>query len=91
MNESHNPHAGQVEQTTEKNEVKIDVDNHPKHVLPGTYVVSKFKALVDVPADKELEEVINGILTPLTDDASIRIHGGEVCFSHVRRGGASWL
>lgn len=89
MNENHKPHTGHADHDDEKNNVKIEVDNHPKHVLPGTYVVSKFKAIIDVPADKELEEVINGILTPLTDDASIRIQGGEVCFSHVRRGGAS--
>ena len=69
--------------------VKIDVDNHPKHVAPGTYVVSIFKDLVDVPADKDLDQVIEGNLTTLADTASITIVGGEVFFSHVRRGGSS--
>ncbi len=72
-----------------KKTVKVEVDNHPKHVAPGTYVVSAFKELVDVPADKDLDQVINGTLTTLDDNASITIEGGEVFFSHVRRGGSS--
>ena len=72
----------------EKN-VKVEVDNHPKHVEPGTYVVSEFKALVGVPADKDLDQVIDNTLTTLDDNASITIRGGEVFFSHVRRGGSS--
>ncbi len=72
-----------------KKSVKVEVDNHPKHVAPGTYVVSAFKELVDVPADKDLDQVINGTLTTLDDGASVTIQGGEVFFSHVRRGGSS--
>lgn len=73
----------------ERKRVKIEVDNHPKHVAPGKYVVSALKALVDVPLDKDLDEVIDGNLTPLDDTASVTIVGGEVFFSHVRRGGSS--
>ena len=35
------------------------------------------------------DQVINGKLTTLDDNASIEIVGGEVFFSHVRRGGSS--
>ena len=69
--------------------VKIEVDNHPKHIEPGTYVVATLKDLVGVPSDKELDEVIDGNLTMLDDSASVTIKGGEVFFSHVRRGGSS--
>jgi len=77
------------EKDTKEKKVKIDVDNHPKHVEPGTYVVSDFKLLIGVPADKDLDEVIDGTLTTLDDSAPITIRGGEVFFSHVRRGGSS--
>ena len=78
-----------IEQEHSKKSVKVEVDNHPKHVVPGTYVVSAFKELVSVPADKDLDQVINGTLTTLDDGASVTIEGGEVFFSHVRRGGSS--
>lgn len=78
-----------TEQEHTKKTVKVEVDNHPKHVAPGTYVVSAFKELVSVPADKDLDEVLNGTLTTLDDGASVTIEGGEVFFSHVRRGGSS--
>ena len=79
----------QTDHSSEKKKVKIDVDNQPKHVAPGTYLVSAFKELVGVPADKDLDQVIDGNLTTLADTASVTIVGGEVFFSHVRRGGSS--
>ena len=42
-----------------------------------------------IPAARELEQIINGVLTPLLDTASIDIQGGEVFISHARRGGSS--
>ena len=72
-----------------RKKVKIEVDGHPKHIEPGTYVVATLKELVNVPADKDLDQVIDGNLTTLEDTASVSIKGGEVFFSHVRRGGSS--
>lgn len=69
--------------------VKIELDNHPKHILPSAYVVSDLKALLGVPADKDLDQVIDGVLTTLGDGTNVTINGGEVFFSHVRRGGSS--
>jgi hypothetical protein len=69
--------------------VKILVDSHPKHLSPGQYLVSDLKIAVDVPAEKELDLVVNGALTPLADTATIVVAEGEVFFSHVRRGGSS--
>ena len=77
------------EKVGQEKKVKIEVDNHPKHVERGNYVVSAFKNLVGVPVDKDLDQVIEGTLTTLEDTASITIRGGEVFFSHVRRGGSS--
>ena len=73
----------------EKKKVKIEVDNHPKHVAAGTYLVSDLKELVGVPADKDLDQVVDGNLTTLADTASVVVAGGETFFSHVRRGGSS--
>lgn len=76
-------------QEHDKKKVKIEVDNHPEHVEPGKYVVSAFKSLVRVPAENELDQVVNGNLTTLDDSSFVTIAGGEVFFSHVRRGGSS--
>lgn len=69
--------------------VTVTVDGKPKEVAPGEYVVSNFKEKVGVPANYELEEVKDGRMIPLADDARIHIHGGEVFISHVKRGGSS--
>jgi hypothetical protein len=76
----HTPHIHKVE---------VTVDTKPRHLDPGSYEVSAFKELVKVPADKELDELLNGALTPLADTAAVTIRGGEQFFSHVRRGGSS--
>jgi hypothetical protein len=68
-----------------KNKVKIELDNHQEHVAPGTYVVSVLKGLIGVPADKDLDQVIEGVLTTLNDNSSVTIRGGEIFFSHVLR------
>lgn len=69
--------------------VTVTVDGKPKEIAPGEYVVSIFKEKVGVPANYELEEVKDGRMVPLDDNAKIRIHGGEVFISHVKRGGSS--
>ncbi len=73
----------------DKKKVKISVDNHPEHVPPGVYQVSELKALIGISAEKELDQVIDGNLTTLDDNASISVRGDEVFFSHARRGGSS--
>lgn len=74
-----------------KNElVEVIVDHKPHRVPAGTYVVSEFKRLVGVDAAKELEQVVEGKLVPLADDATIVIqHGPNRFVSHIRRGGSS--
>ena len=69
--------------------VTVTVDGQAKEVARGKYVVSEFKAIVGVPADYELDQVVDGEFGPLADDATLHIKGDEVFVSHVRRGGSS--
>lgn len=69
--------------------VKVKVDKNEVSVRSGSYTVSEFKAAVGVDAAKELDQIINGILIPLDDTATIIIKGGEQFISHVRAGGSS--
>ena len=75
--------------SADKHLVPVTVDGDIKHVRRGKYLVSEFKAAVGVPADYELDEVMDGEFRPLADDATIHIKGEEVFVSHVRRGGSS--
>lgn len=72
-------------------QVEVTVDRKKHKVAPGARIVAAFKAEVRVDPAKELEEIVDGKLVPLADDATITIKGGEVFVSHVRRGGSSWV
>lgn len=69
--------------------VTVTVDRHPKKVLAGPYRVSVFKHEVGVPPEKELDQIIKGVIKPLDDNATIVIAGGETFISHERTGAAS--
>jgi hypothetical protein len=73
----------------EKHLVTVTVDGQAKQVARGKHVVSEFKTIVGVPADYELDQVVDGEFRPLADDATLHIKGEEVFVSHVRRGGSS--
>jgi hypothetical protein len=70
-------------------EIEVTVDNKPKLVKRGTYLVSTFKQLVGVAADRQLDGVRDGVFTPLDDNKEITIHECEVFVSHARTGGSS--
>ncbi len=70
--------------------VEVIVDGVPRKIEAGSYIVAVFKQQVGVDASKELEQVVEGKLIPLTDDATIVLtKSGERFVSHVRRGGSS--
>lgn len=69
--------------------VEVIVDRHKKCVAAGSYIVSAFKELVGVAADRELDILRGGVLVPLDDGAKITIHCDEVFVSHARTGGSS--
>jgi hypothetical protein len=69
--------------------VTVKVDSKEVLVQRGSYVVAEFKAMVGIDPSKELDQIIDGQLTPLDDVARIVIKGGEEFISHVRAGGSS--
>lgn len=71
------------------NIVSVTVDGVEKLVRRGNYVVSEFKATVGVDAALALDEVIGGQFKELSDDAKLKIKGGEVFISHARSGASS--
>jgi hypothetical protein len=77
------------EKEKESHKVVVFVNREPHKVKPGSYLVSEFKRLVHVDPAKELEEVVDGQMVKLDDNATITIKGGEQFFAHARRGGSS--
>lgn len=73
----------------EVKEVMIKINDEPYKVKPGVYTVAALKGIGKVPLAYELEQVIAGKLTPLKDDASVTICGGEQFVGHVRDGSSS--
>jgi hypothetical protein len=69
--------------------VVVTVDGKEHHVRPGTYSVAEFKREVKVDLSLDLDQVINGVLTPVPNDSTIEIKGGEVFISHQPQGGSS--
>lgn len=69
--------------------VEVIVDKVPRKVQAGPYRVSVFKDTVGVPPEKELDQIIKGVITPLDDNATILVAAGEKFISHERTGAAS--
>lgn len=69
--------------------VNITVNGHTKQIHRGHQTVAHIKAVGGVAAAEELEQIINGVLTPLADDGAVTIKGGEQFISHVRAGAGS--
>ena len=70
----------------EENLVTIFIDRKEIKTTRGKYTVSEIKKLGQVPISYDLEEVINGVLTPLDDNGHVLIKGCEVFISHVKDG-----
>jgi hypothetical protein len=72
-----------------KNKVTVKIDTKKTLVQRGSYLVAEFKVMVGVDPSKELDQIVDGQLTPLDDSTRIVIKGGEEFISHVRAGGSS--
>jgi hypothetical protein len=70
-------------------EVLVTVDREPHKVPAGRYLVSDFKLIVGVAANRELDLIRDGKLEPLPDDSHIEICHHEVFVSHVKTGGSA--
>jgi hypothetical protein len=69
--------------------VSIRVNDIERKITRGKHAVSDIKAIGEVPSAHELEELIDGKLTPLDDNGFVHIKGNEQFFSHVRDGHSS--
>ena len=69
--------------------IEVTVDRKSVFVEAGNYLVSAFKALVGVAADRELDLLKNCALHPLDDNAQIFVREHEAFVSHARCGGSS--
>jgi hypothetical protein len=70
-------------------EVTITINNKPYEVHRGHQTVIYLKGLGGVPRDYELDELKEGQLVPLNDDATVAIKGGEVFKSNLKVGHSS--
>jgi hypothetical protein len=69
--------------------VEIFINGSPYEIKRGKHSVAQLKHIGGVPVGYELEELIDGQLTPLDDHATVRIKGCEKFFGHVRDGSSS--
>jgi hypothetical protein len=70
-------------------DVQITINGVSRVIHRGRRTVIEIKTIGEVPSADELEQLIDGKLTPLADDGAVTIKGGEVFMSHVRSGGSA--
>jgi hypothetical protein len=73
----------------EEHLVDIFVNDKEYKISRGKHTVAEIKKTGGVPANHELDELIDNKLTPLSDDDSVLIKGCEQFFGHVRDGASS--
>lgn len=73
----------------EPRQVEISVNDKEYKISRGKHSVAEIKKIGGVPTAHELEELINGKLTPLADEAFVLIKGCEKFFGHARDGSSS--
>ncbi|MDD5259491.1 MAG: hypothetical protein PHD29_05945 [bacterium] len=69
--------------------VSITVNGVPKQIHRGHQTVSEIKTVGGVSPTDDLEQVINGVLTPIADNGAVTIKGGEIFVSHPKDSSAS--
>lgn len=69
--------------------VNIKVNEQLFQVPSGIYPVPRLKAMVGVPPQDNLEQLINGVVSPLDDHGKVEIRGDESFVSFPCSGGAS--
>jgi hypothetical protein len=81
--------GGNPGQGGDNKEAHITVDNEPKKVREGDWLVSDLKAAVGVDPAKALAEISPTGLVDLDDTAHINVKDGQRFMTHVRKGGSS--
>lgn len=69
--------------------VTISVDSRTVKIHRGRRMVTEIKALAAVEPAYDLDQLIDGKLTPLPDDGHVVIKGEEAFFSHPKGGQSS--
>lgn len=69
--------------------VTITIGNSHYTIRRGSHTVAEIKAIGGVPLADDLEQIIDGQLTPLADDGRVTIKGGEKFVGHPKDSGAS--
>ena len=69
--------------------VSITVNGAIYTIHRGHQSVALIKQVAGVPLAHDLEQVIENVLSPLPDDGSVVLKGGEVFVSHPKDAGSS--
>lgn len=69
--------------------VQIFINGKPFSIHRGSQTVEAIKRAGNVPLADDLEQNIDGKLTPLADDGRVTIKGGEKFVSHPKDSGSS--
>lgn len=72
-----------------KDYVKIVINDVEKEIHRGRRTVVEIKEIGNVPLNHALEQVVDGVLTPLDDNGSVVIKGDEIFVSHIKDGGSA--
>jgi hypothetical protein len=72
-----------------KDFVDISVNGTTYQIHRGHQPVAAIKLVGGIPAVYELEQVVNGQLTPLPDEGAVVIKGGEKFVAHPRSAASS--
>jgi hypothetical protein len=72
-----------------KDFVDITIDGKTYPIHRGHQTVVAIKTVGSIPLAYELEQVIDGKLTPLADDGAVVIKGDEQFVGHPRSAGSS--
>lgn len=78
-----------LEHAKGRHEVQVKVDGEIKFVRASTYPVLRFKELVGVAPDRELDILKECAFEPLNDASTITPEPCDVFVSHCRTGGSS--
>lgn len=69
--------------------VSITINDVDKEIHRGRKTVEEIKKIGGVSLNHMLEQVIDRKLTPLDDNSSVVIKGGEIFVSHIKDGGSA--
>jgi len=72
-----------------KDVVKITINDSEKEIHRGNQSVVEIKNIGQVQLNYMLEQLIDGKLTPLDDNGSVVIKGGEIFIGHIKDGASS--